>query len=193
MRLTRPVAISTPRLFFAALLAGVLTTSTGRAEDASPPQVGDEAADFTLTSLEGDEVTLSKLTEDGPVVLVVLRGYPGYQCPICSLQVGGLVGKKSKLAEAGANVVLVYPGEAGELEQRAKEFLRGEELPEGFHMVLDPDYKFTNAYGLRWEAPRETAYPSTFVIDKDNVIRFAKVSMTHGGRAKPDEVLGSLK
>lgn len=193
MRLTRFAATSLSRFLLATLFAGALIAGTAQAEEASPPQVGDEAVDFTLTSLEGDEVTLSKLTADGPVVLVVLRGYPGYQCPLCSLQVGGLVRQKSKLADAGAKVVLVYPGEAAELEQRANEFLRGEELPEGFQMVLDPDYQFTNAYNLRWDAERETAYPSTFVIGDDGVIRFAKVSMTHGGRAKPDEVLEALK
>lgn len=175
------------------LAFGVFLTNASLAEDAALPEVGDKAKDFTLESLDGEDVTLSKLTADGPVVLVVLRGYPGYQCPICSLQVGGLVRTKSEIAEANAKVVLVYPGEASELKERAQEFLQGKELPEGFHMVLDPDYAFTDSYGLRWDAPRETAYPSTFVIDGENVIQFAKVSMTHGGRAKPDEVIAALK
>lgn len=184
---------SSSRLAIATLALGVFVSSTSLAEDSAPPQVGDKAKDFTLMSLEGEDVTLSKLTADGPVVLVVLRGYPGYQCPICSLQVGGLVRNKSEIKGANAKVVLVYPGEANELKKRAQEFLRGEELPEGFQMVLDPDYAFTNAYGLRWDAPRETAYPSTFVIDGENVIQFAKVSMTHGGRAKPGNVVAALK
>lgn len=181
------------RLAIAKLALCVFVSNTSMAQDSAPPQVGEKAKDFTLVSLEGEDVTLSKLTADGPVVLVVLRGYPGYQCPICSLQVGGLVRNKSEIEGANAKVVLVYPGEANELKERAQEFLRGEELPEGFQMVLDPDYAFTNAYGLRWDAPRETAYPSTFVIDGENVIQFAKVSMTHGGRAKPGEVVAALK
>jgi hypothetical protein len=57
---------------------------------------------------------------------------------------------------------------------------------------MDPDYKFTNAYRLRWDAPRETAYPSTFVIDRERKVRFAKVSKTHGGRATASEVLKAL-
>ena len=43
-----------------------------------------------------------------------------------------------------------------------------------------------------WDAPRETAYPSTFVIDQGGVIRFAKVSKSHGGRAATGEVLKAL-
>ena len=57
---------------------------------------------------------------------------------------------------------------------------------------LDPDYKFTNAYHLRWDAKAETAYPSTFVIDAERKVQFAKVSKSHGDRASADEVLEAL-
>ncbi|MFN0086600.1 MAG: hypothetical protein ACKVX9_14520 [Blastocatellia bacterium] len=43
------------------------------------PAVGDKAPDFTLTNLQGARVRLSEATAKAPVVLVVLRGYPGYQ------------------------------------------------------------------------------------------------------------------
>jgi peroxiredoxin len=88
--------------------------------------------------------------------------------------------------------VLVYPGPAGGLEGHAEEFARGKALPENFHLVVDPDYTFTNAYDLRWDAPKETAYPSTFVVGADGKVAFAKVSHTHGDRAKLDEVLRAL-
>ena len=55
-----------------------------------------------------------------------------------------------------------------------------------------PDYSFTNAYHLRWDAPNETAYPSTFVIDQDHKIVFAKTSQTHKGRTTADEVLKAV-
>lgn len=57
------------------------------ADKALPPAVGDEAKDFKLKDLAGEAVQLHELTQDGPVV-VVLRGCPGYQCPVCSAQVG---------------------------------------------------------------------------------------------------------
>jgi peroxiredoxin Q/BCP len=62
-------------------------------------------------------------------------------------------------------VLLVYPGPAKELESHAKEFARSKKLPANFHFVVDPDYKFTKAYDLHWDAPKETAYPSTFVVE----------------------------
>ena len=58
------------------------------------PKVGDQAPDFTLQDLDDKPITLSKLTGDSSVVLVVLRGFPGYQCPICSVQMGGLIGAR---------------------------------------------------------------------------------------------------
>ncbi len=79
------------------------------------------------------------------------------------------------------------------LKARAEEFVGDTVLPENFTMVLDPDYTFTNAYGLRWDAPSETAYPSAFVIDRDGTIRFARVSTSHGGRAGADEILKALQ
>lgn len=88
---------------------------------------------------------------------------------------------------------MVYPGPATELKARAGEFLRGKSLPENFELLLDPDYAFTKAYGLRWDAPNETASPSTFVLGKDRTVHFAKVSRTHGGRAGASEIDEALR
>jgi peroxiredoxin Q/BCP len=175
---------------FVGILATLIFAGTA---SAGAPKVGDTAPDFTLKTPGGEPIRLATLREKGPVVLVVLRGWPGYQCPICTKQVGELIGKSSEIAEAGAQTVLVYPGPAQRLEEHAKEFAKGKTLPENFHFVVDPDYDFTKAYDLRWNAPRETAYPSTFVVGKDGQIAFAKISHSHGDRAKVGDVLQSLR
>jgi peroxiredoxin Q/BCP len=158
----------------------------------APPAVGETAKDFSLTAVDGEKVELSRLRKEGPVVLIVLRGYPGYQCPVCNVQVGQFLASAEKLKAAKANVVLVYPGPADGLKEHAHEFIRGKTLPKNFYLTLDPDYAFTNNYHLRWEAKNETAYPSTFVIDANGKVVFAKVSQTHGGRASVEEVLKAL-
>ena len=61
------------------------------------------------------------------------------------------------------------------------------------HLVVDPDYAFTNQYGLRWDAPHETAYPSTFLIDRHDVVSFKKVSHEHGDNTTAADVLGELE
>jgi thioredoxin-dependent peroxiredoxin len=162
----------------------------------APLAVGDEAPDFALLPLGAmdveDQVSLAKELETGPVVLLVLRGYPGYQCPACSQQVAQFVAKAKALKAAGAQVLLVYPGPSDQLQTRAGEFLGETKLPPGFTLLIDPDYDFTTQYGLRWDEPSETAYPSTFVIDTEGVVKFAQVSKSHGGRADVTKVLEAL-
>jgi len=51
-----------------------------------------------------------------------------------------------------------------------------------------PGLQVTNFYGVRWNAPKETAYPSTFVLDKDRVILFERTSHSHGDRTTASEV-----
>jgi peroxiredoxin len=51
----------------------------------------------------------------------------------------------------------------------------------------------TNLYGLCWDAPHETVYPSTFILDKNGKILFQKISHSHGDRTSAEEVLGQLK
>ena len=176
------------------LVIALAFTVIAPAQAAEPTlKVGETAPDFALDSLDGQKVSLSALADQGPVVLVVLRGYPGYQCPICTAQVGELMGKAREFQDARSRVILVYPGPSEGLKQRAGEFIRGKTLPENFQILLDPDYTFTKSYGLRWDAPKETAYPSAFVIDSTRTIRFAKISHSHGGRAKAAEILEALK
>ena len=162
------------------------------AAEQGPPQVGESASNFNLLSVDGQSVHLAAQLAEGPIVLLVLRGYPGYQCPVCSRQVGQYLAQAARFAAQNARVVMVYPGPSGELKARAEEFIEGKTLPKGFVLALDPDYTFTQAYNLRWEAKNETAYPSTFVIGKDGKVRFAKISRTHGDRTTPADVLAAL-
>jgi peroxiredoxin Q/BCP len=158
-------------------------------------KVGQAAKDVEFVPLKGEKKTkLSELTMDGPVVLVVLRGFPGYQCPICTRQVADLRRNAEEFAKLGAKVVLVYPGPgpADSLKKKAEEFLAYVELPKPFVMMVDPEYAFTNQYELRWDASQETAYPSTFVLDTKRIVKFRKISQTHGDRAPTREVLAAL-
>jgi peroxiredoxin Q/BCP len=174
----------------AAIILTVAFISTARA--ASPPQMGDMASDFTLNTLNGHAVRLNDLTAKSDVVLVVLRGWPGYQCPFCTAQAHDFIEHAEEFKAAGVQVVMVYPGPADNLSSHATEFLQDKDWPKGFLLLLDPGYAFTQAYGLRWDAPNETAYPSTFVISKTGKITFAYVSHKHGDRVKAEKILGLL-
>lgn len=174
------------------LMACALSSYLNAAE---MPKLGDKAPDFVLKTLDDQTVQLSKLTAKGDVVLIVLRGWPGYQCPICDRQVHDFIATAPGFAEAKAQLVFVYPGPADDLKAHAEEFKnwKGKEWPKEFLYVLDPDYTMVNAYGLRWDAPKETAYPSTFVLDDRGVARFEKISHSHGDRTKAADVLAEVK
>lgn len=160
---------------------------------AETPGVGGKAPDFSLSTPEGKPVRLSTLTSGSSVVLVVLRGYPGYQCPFCQKQVHDFETHAKAFADRGAEVLFVYPGPGVHLDDRAKEFLSQEDaLPANVHLVLDPDYRVTNLYGLRWDAPQETAYPSTFLLDRQGKIFFEKISKGHGDRTTAEQVLAEM-
>lgn len=118
--------------------------------------------------------------------MIVLRGFPGYQRPLCNRQVKDFVSKAAAIA--GQQVILVYPGPRG----RGAEFIAGIALPAHFQLLLDENYTFTNRYGLRWDAPNETAYPSTFLVDRSGKITFTKISKTHGDRTTAAEILAIL-
>jgi thioredoxin-dependent peroxiredoxin len=147
---------------------------------AATPAVGQRAPDFTLTALDGSPLSLNKLSATGHVVVVVLRGYPGYQCPFSQQQFQSYAQAAAQFASLGTHVVLVYPGVGGKnLATDAADLAGTQPLAANIHLVLDPDYSFTNLYGLRWNGAEETAYPSTFVIGANNFVLFAHVGQVH--------------
>lgn len=159
---------------------------------ASPPKVGEKAPDFTLRTLDSQSVDLYGLTASSNTVLVVLRGWPGYQCPYCTRQVQDYIKSASEFAASKARVVMVYPGRADDLEKHAKEFLGEKDWPKNFTFALDPAFKMVEAYGIRWNEPNETAYPSTFILDRKGIVRFAKIGHSHDDRTKAADIVDEL-
>jgi peroxiredoxin len=191
MKLRRALATLT-FLSLSGLFGGAFSLAADQVES-KPPKIGDTIADFEFKTLENEKQTLAELTAKGPLVLVVLRGYPGYQCPVCTKQVADLRVKAKEFEELKANVLLVYPGSAEKLDERAKEFIKNSKLPKPLMLVTDPGYKFIEKLHLRWNAAGETAYPSTFILDRDRKVTYAKISKSHGDRAKTEAVLEVLR
>jgi peroxiredoxin len=147
---------------------------------AATPVVGQRAPDFTLNALDGSSLSLRQLTAAGRLVIVVLRGYPGYQCPFSQQQFQSYQQAAAQFASLSTQVLFVYPGNGGKnLSLDAADMIGSQPLPQNVHVVLDPNYSFTNLYGLRWNATDETAYPSTFLINSDRTVVFTHVGQFH--------------
>lgn len=171
------------------LFIGAWLAVAARAET---PKVGEIAPDFTLRTLDDQSIELAQLAAEHPVLLIVLRGWPGYQCPICARQVHDFVSHAAEFVKRDVQILMVYPGPAEQLKTHAREFLEDKQWPRKFFFVIDPDFAFTNAYGLRWSAPRETAYPSTFLINQERRVQFAHVSESHGDRVGATAALAAI-
>lgn len=163
-----------------------------KTEVGQTPTVGQKAPDFTLMAIDGTRVRLSDELARGPVALVVLRGFPTYQCPFCTRQFADYLAHGDDFQASGAQVLFVYPGPAEGLNDHARALMAGRPLPPNYRILMDPDYEFTKAYDLRWDAPKETAYPSTMVIDKNGRVAFARISRAHGDRVPTADVLNAL-
>ena len=189
MKITRLTMRTALACCAAALFVATALGQAGR------PTVGSSAPDFTLQTIEGEEVTLTALRAEGPVVLIQLRGFfsTEYQCPYCTAQVGEFMNRINDFQALGANIVAVYPGPLEGLKERAEDFIRGEALPENFYLVLDPGFGFTNLYQLRWDAPNQTAHPATFVVDQAGIVQYVKISDGVADRAGVDVILDLLE
>jgi peroxiredoxin len=149
---------------------------------AATPTAGERAPDFTLSTIDGTNVSLSGLARNGRVAVVLLRGYPGYQCPFAQQQFQSFTQAATQFATLSTEVLFVYPGNGGkDLAANAWAMLGGQTLPANVHLVLDPDYVFATKYGLRWDAEGQTVYPSTFLIHPDRTVFFA-----HTGQSQSD-------
>ena len=172
-------------------LAGEKQDSTAKSPAASVPKVGDQAGDHTLDDVDGKPVRFSEQLKAGPLVVVVLRGWPGYQCPFCTKQVADLLAHAKEFDGAGKARCWCTRGRRRTTGPR-REFRKGREFPASLRLLVDPDYRFAASHGLRWDAPNETVYPATFVLDRQGVVRFARVSHEHGGRVAAKEILRVL-
>jgi peroxiredoxin len=133
----------------------------------------------------GQPVSLADFRGQKPVVLVVMRGFPGYVCMFCSAQTAMLVKNHGEFVKRGAEVLVVYPGPRERLDdfvRTSREQVENAAVP--FRILLDPDFKAVDQLGIRGEL----AKPSTYILDRQGQVRFAYV----GGSASDRPSLKAL-
>ena len=163
-------------------------------EEINRLEVGEKAINFDLQVVGKDDfVELQDEYKQGPVVVVVLRGYPGSQCQLSNQQVGALINRARTLKDKVHRVILVYPGEKEDLLKHAKQFAGSRRIPEPLLLVADPGMKMVQAWGLQWDGPYETAYPATYLIRGNGRVAWRKISDSHAGRSSVDEILRELR
>lgn len=175
---------------------------------AEPLKVGDKLPrGLKLSDSAGKPVALDEAIAGGkPVVLVFYRG--GW-CPFCNKNLAAWQSKLGELEKSGASIIAVAmekPIDSAATSEKDKLSYRVLSDESGaacraaglIFQLDDKTRKMYEGYGInlaktnangKWELP----HPATFVIDKDGVVRYARVDKDYRQRADPDEVIAAVR
>jgi peroxiredoxin len=174
---------------------------------ASGLEVGVRAPGFSLPDALGNTVTLDHLLSEGPVVVTFYRGE---WCPYCNLQLRALQAALPEFRELGASLVAISP----QTPDHSLSLTEKHEL--AFPVLSDATQEVIRAYHVQFTLagdledlqvnvwhndPREQnanhtralPVPSTFVIDRDGIIRAAFASADWRVRVEPTEITTALR
>jgi peroxiredoxin Q/BCP len=150
-------------------------------------EVGDQAPDFTLSGVEGTtrrDYTLSDY-RGKPVVLAF---YPGDFTPGCTKQMCQYRDAFAEFEGVEAVLLGISPQDVDSHER----WIEKREFP--FPLLADTDKQVIDAYGVRGFGPIAVKR-STFVIDKDGIVRnrrSAALGMSWDKPGKLAEIVRSL-
>jgi peroxiredoxin len=147
------------RLILGLALAGVLATAQGAAPAAGGAELGQPAPDFTLPDLAGKPVRLAGFRGQKTVLL----NFWATWCVPCREEMPTLERlsreRRGSLVVLGINVDVVG-------KDKVQAFVR--ELGLTFPILLDPETVVGKRYRVR-------ALPTSFLIDRDGVLRHREV------------------
>lgn len=175
-------------------------------------KTGDKAPDFTLPSQNGNAVTLSKLLEQGPVVLVFYRGQ---WCPYCNAQLTALNAALPNIKAAGGTLVAVSPQLPTPLQPPSAESNADAPPKLNFSILSDRGNQVAEKYGLAYELPEKLQalykefginlqdingdgswtlpLAASYVIAPSGTVQYGFVETDYTKRAEPDFLIQQLK
>jgi peroxiredoxin Q/BCP len=127
-------------------------------------KVGDKAPDFELPDQTGAPMRLSQMLANGPVVVFF---YPAAMTPGCTKESCHFRDLATEFESLGAQRV----GISADGVSKQKEFDERHTL--GFPLLSDPDRKVAAEFGVKRGLSFMPNKRSTFVIDRDGVVRAA--------------------
>src|SRR6266700_3104091 len=131
---------------------------------------GAQTPDFTLPDAVGNEVTLSHLLRQGPVVISFYRGA---WCPYCNLELRAYQRVLPQLQELGATLVAISPqtpDHSLSLVEKQQLIFTIEEAVRAAHKRIGANLPAFNGDDS-WELPMA----GTFLVDQLGTIRLASV------------------
>lgn len=177
---------------------------SGLAEQAV--KAGQLAPVFELPELGGDSIELSRLLENGPLVISFYRGA---WCPYCNLEMQALQRALPDIKAVGASLIAIAP----ELPEHAGEIREKGNLT--FPLLHDWQNKVAHLYGLVFTLPDslrpiyenfgidlaesqgntsfDLPLPATYIVRGDGVVAHAFVDVDYTRRMEPSEIVDILR
>ena len=151
MRLLTTLSILIATIFLHG--CGTINEELPSYEETSIINVGDEAPDFTATTLQGERFTLSE--HRGEVVLLILFSHT---CPDCKALLDDVMLYKNSIDNTGATVMAIArEGNRADIEEY---MIKNGYL---FDVVVDNNREIYNSYATMY-------VPRTYLIDIEGVV-----------------------
>lgn len=182
------------RLEAAEAAAKAATLTPKEAKDRSNWQ-GRSLALARFIDSDGKVVDLNAYKSHKQVLLVVMKGfYSQGICVYCSRQAAQLKDKTEAIRALGTEVFVVYPGR----EEHIPAFVRSiKELEKSqdprfalpFKVLLDLNQDVVRTLHI----DGDLAHPTTFILDRDGVVRYQYTGRTLSDRPKIDDVIAKVR
>ena len=172
---------------------GVRSNKIDEPKRAEPVSVGEEAPDFTLEDMQGNQVTLSAAKGKAPTVLVFYRGY---WCPFCAHQLSEL--RSLLKANEPVRLLAISVDDHEKTKQLMEKIAADGNGPVNYTMLSDPGHKIIDAYGLHdpaYDGKRFDGipHPAVYVIDKNGRVAWAKVESDYKVRPSNADIRAALE
>jgi len=184
------------------LVASITTAGTARGvrgnpndepKRTEPVSVGEEAPDFTLEDMQGNQVSLSATRGKMPTVLVFYRGY---WCPFCAHQLSEL--RSLSKANESVRLLAISVDDHEKTKQLTEKIAADGNGPVNYTMLSDPGHQVIDAYGLHdpaYDGKRFDGipHPAVYVIDKNGRVAWAKVESDYKVRPSNADIRAALE
>lgn len=154
---------------------------------------GQPLPEFSMLDENGNIVSSADLKGSATVLLFVR----GSWCPFCSKQVANLTSYYKDITDAGARLILITPKPL-QTTRRVADFFKVD-----FEFWQDESLQVAKQLGLvktagvpdefRAEYGDDTMWPTSLVVDQDNVIRLTELSRFIADRPDPKKLLATVK
>lgn len=201
------------RIIFIFLTISIFITSPAlsqdyrSAEEAEGIKAGSPAPAFTATSMQGNDFSLQKALDNGPVVMIFYRGH---WCPVCNRHLKAIQDSIYLVEQHGATLIAVSPERVPLLGRTA------EKTGAEFTLLHDEDFRIAKAYdvhflpgeedrimyntvlGARLEQAhsddsQQLPIPATYIIDENGTIVWRHFNPDHRIRASMEDIVNVLE